>query len=348
MIITRTPFRVSFVGGGTDLPGYYNQRAGRVISTTIDKYVYVSVAPKFDGRVSVRYSRNENVDHVGDVHHTIVRECLEEFGIKDGIEIVTISDIPMNGTGLGSSSALTVGLLNALRAYTNTTWHGAEAAEMAFDIEVNRLGKPIGKQDQYAAFCGGLNHMIFTKSAVGIENLYKGSAVSGKDGVSRKKISCLVPDVDVNLRKIEWLDRSTMLFWLDRPRDGDAILEKQSGDIDEKMDVYEKAIDAVQEFLLWFDDGVADLEVGNIMGRAWEAKKQFCDMISDSYIDNTYQRAREAGAMGGKVLGAGGGGFLMLVVPQFAQEDVRRAVHPLREVPFKFTKSGSEVIYGGR
>ena len=347
MIISKTPLRISFCGGGTDLPGYYMKKAGRVISTTIDKYIYVTVAPKFDGRVSVRYSRTENVDDVEDLDHTIIRECLREFGIKSGIEIVTISDVPMNGTGLGSSSALTVGLLNALREYTGNVWHGVAAAEKAFDIEVNRLGAPIGKQDQYAAFVGGFNHMIFSKSAVGIENIRKGSAVSGKDGISRKKISCLCPDVDINLRKVAWLERSVMLFWLDRPRDGNAILKEQSAGIEGKMDVYDRSIDAVQEFLRWFDDGVADLDVGDILDRAWKTKKEYCEKISDSYIDQTYDRAKSAGAIGGKLLGAGGGGFLMLVVPEFAQDDVRRALHPLKEMPIKFTETGSEVIYGG-
>ena len=189
--------------------------------------------------------------------------------------------------------------------------------------------------------------MIFSKSCVGIDNIRKGSAWSGKDGVSRKRISCLCPDVDVNPRKIEWLERSVMLFWLDRPRDGNAILKKQSADIESKMVVYDTAIDSVKEFLEWFDDSVPDLAVGDIIDRAWRVKKMYCEKISDDYIDATYEKAKSAGAIGGKLLGAGGGGFLMMIVPEFAREDVRKALHPLRDMPIKFTETGSEVIYDG-
>ena len=239
MIITRTPLRISFVGGGTDLPAFYLKHTGQVVSTTINKYVYVTVNHKCDGRVSLRYSETENVARVEDLEHAIVRECLRLFGIDEGVEIVTISDVPMNGSGLGSSSSLTVGLLNALCAYTGTTWSAERLAYQAFNVEVNLLGAPIGKQDQYAAAYGAFNHFMFSSNGyVNTEDLYNGQ---------------MEPVIDKEWRngKIKWLEENTMLFYLDIGRDSGDILQKQIGEMDTMMPIFQALRRSAQTFLHW-------------------------------------------------------------------------------------------------
>lgn len=323
MIISRTPLRISFVGGGTDLPSYSDRYGGHVISTTIDKFVYVTVAHKFDGRVSVRYSEKEDVATTEGIKHTIVRECLRLFGIKGGVEIVTISDVPMKGTGLGSSSALAVGLLNALCAYTDTKWSKERLAEAAITIEIDRLKAPIGKQDQYATAFGGFNHLLFDVHGTGVDDLR----------------------IPSTAKKIQWLEDNTMLFCLERPRDSNDILSAQAAQMEENIPLYTGLTNAVYMFLDWFDNEMPDDAIGGIMNAAWETKKGLCSRISDSYIDETYSNAIGAGALGGKVAGAGGGGFLLLVVPKERREAIRNALFPLIEMPFKFTMEGSTVIY---
>jgi len=325
MIISRTPLRISFVGGGTDLPAYADRYVGEVISTTINKYVYVTAAHKFDGRVSIRYSETENVATVDELKHTIIRECLKSFGIKDGIEIVTISDVPMKGTGLGSSSALTVGLINALCAYMGVRSDEEDLAESAAYIEISKLNAPIGRQDQYAAAYGGFNHLQFGRGSVTVDEL-------------RMPSTC---------QKVIWLEDNTMLFWLHQERDANDILLEQSEQIDDRLPLYESMKESVHAFLNWADsrNDMPEDAVGGIMNIAWENKKAFCSSITTPHINDLYSRAIDAGAIGGKISGAGGGGFLMLIVPEDAQDSVRDALPEAHEMPFKFTIKGSEVVY---
>jgi len=321
VIITRTPLRISFVGGGTDLPGYYRFHGGQVISTTIDKYVYVTISEKFDGRVNLRYSETEDVGHVDELKHDIVRECLKHFGITNGVEIVTISDVPMRGTGLGSSSALTVGLLRALSEYTHQKLSLDVLADTACGIEIEKVGSPIGKQDQYAAAFGGFNHIEFgSADAVGVFGMN-------------------AP------RKIRWLENASMLFHLDRTRSANDILSKQSEEIGERLPIYSAMSTAVDWMREWLNDETPCEEVGEIIDQEWDRKKQLGNGISDDEIDVLYCTAKMAGALGGKVAGAGGGGFMLLIVPDEAKDAVREVMAPLHEMPFRFSTQGSEVIY---
>ncbi len=336
MIITRTPLRISFVGGGTDLPSYFVEHTGQVISTTIDKYVYVTVKQKFDGRVSLRYSESENVARVSELRHTIVRECLHLLGIYEGVEIVTISDVPMNGTGLGSSSALTVGLLKALGRYIGKKWYLEELARTAYKIEAEILGAPIGFQDQYAAVMGGFNHYVFGMTSIGTEDLYEGRVF-------------LIPGSEVNQEKISWLERNTMLFCLDQARDTNEILRDQADHMEDRLPIYDAHARSVWEFMYWLTNDSPYDAIGTIIDKAWQNKKKMSDRISTPSIDEAYEKAMRSGAIGGKIVGAGGGGFLMLIVPEEDQVDVRRELRgDLIEMPFQFSRKGSEVIYDGR
>lgn len=324
MIITRTPLRISFCGGGTDLPGYANNHIGEVVSAAIDKCIYVTVNKKFDGRINLRYSKTENVSRVHEVEHSIVRACLEYLKISEGIEIVTISDVPMQGTGLGSSSSLTVGLLNALSAYKGDYLDAEELAEMACKIEIDILKSPIGKQDQYAAAYGGLNHFTFNKDgSVTRKDLYR----------------------DYTSIKVKLFEESMMLFHLDRPRQANTILRHQAKKIDDMKLEYDAIKHLTNDLLGWLSDGFNSHVLGEIIDSSWLHKKNLCGQISNGYIDNLYERAKKAGALGGKVCGAGGGGFMMLVVPLDHQSDVKRAFRPLNVMPIKFDEEGSRVVY---
>jgi len=322
MIITRTPLRISFVGGGTDLPGYASKYTGEVVSAAIDKYVYVTVNQKFDGRVHLRYSHTEVVSAAQDLQHGIVRECLKLLGINRGIEIATISDVPMRGTGLGSSSSLTVGLLEALYAYRGRSIAGNDLAEMACQVEIDLLKAPIGKQDQYAVAYGGVNHFMFMPSGV-VEK----RSIAESNGA------------------IHWLEETTMLFYLGRTRQSKSILDDQSAHIEEKKREYDSLRGLVHDLLGWLYEDEGRDRVGWILDRAWEQKKKLSAKVSDVFIDTLYRRAKEAGAAGGKVCGAGGGGFLLLIVPEAQRGGVVQAMSPLQEMPFKFDREGAKVIY---
>lgn len=323
MIISRTPLRVSFCGGGTDQPAYYMKHGGEVVSVAIDKCIYVTINEKFDGRVHLRYSKTENVPKAGDIQHTIVRECLKLMKVKKGVEIVTISDVPMQGTGLGSSSSLTVGLLNALHTYKGKKINAKELAEMACYVEINILKAPIGKQDQYAAVYGGLNRFKFHKGGVIREDLYQ-------------KCSSI---------KIKWLEESTMLFYLNKQREGNHILAKQIKGIEDNKLIYDAMKGLVHDFIAWLKGDMPSPVVGQIIDMAWQNKKQLCGQVSNSYIDKFYNKAKGAGALGGKVAGAGGGGFIMLIVPKEHQQKVRESLYPLKEMGMQFDEEGSRIIY---
>lgn len=320
MIITRTPLRISFTGGGTDLPAFYKNGYGAVVSTSIDKYIYITVNKRFDDSIRVSYSQTEIVNHVDELKHDIARECLRMVGIPGGIEITSIADIP-SGTGLGSSSSFAVGLLNALYTYVGERLSAGELAKRACQIEINVLGHPIGKQDQYAAAYGGVNYFTFERSG----------------DVQREKI--LVSDND--LRN---MNRKLMMFYTGIRRSADGILSRQSQETKNKMEVLMFMRDQANRMR----DGRVQKgftpDFAKMLDEAWQKKKSITSGISNPEIDELYQKAISAGATGGKLLGAGGGGFILLYCDEPYQPAVREALG-LRELDFEISLNGSRVVY---
>ena len=324
MIISQTPLRLSFLGGGSDLPSYYRRRGGSVLSTAIDKCVYVTVSRKFDDAVRVSYSRTEEVANAAQVEHPIVREALGLLGIEGGIEITSVADIPAKGTGLGSSSTFTVGLLNALHAYAGRHASAERLAEESCDIEINRCGEPIGKQDQYAAAFGGFNFIRF----------------HADDSVEVQKILC-------RQETLEELQSMLMMFYTGITRSASALLAEQSANMvgeDEKIAAMDRMVASAEAVLGDLQSNRLDT-LGEALDESWQLKKSLAKGISNPVIDEAYAAARAAGALGGKILGAGGGGFLLFMVPRDKHETVRRALFGLRETPFGFARHGSRIIF---
>jgi D-glycero-alpha-D-manno-heptose-7-phosphate kinase len=320
VIISKTPLRISFAGGGTDFPDFYKETGGAVISTTIDKHIYVMVNPSFDGRVRVNYSKKEDVDGSGQVRHDLVREALKLVGISDGVEISTMADVPSDGSGLGSSSALTVGLLNALYRYRGITVSAEKLAQEACWIEIDRLGAPIGKQDQYACSYGGLKLYTFCKD---------GQVVYSNVGMSPVKR--------------EALGRELMLFHTGVARSARSVLTEQKARIPDTRSILQQIGEQVYPMRAYMTDGPRKL-VGMLLHEGWQLKKQLAQNICTPAINTLYQKALLAGATGGKISGAGGGGFILLHVPVEKQDPVRLALGSLRELQFEFDTLGSQVI----
>jgi D-glycero-alpha-D-manno-heptose-7-phosphate kinase len=327
MIVSRTPLRISFVGGGTDLRDFYEEHGGAVVSTAIDKWIHVVVAPRFEGDVRVSYSRTEIVDSATDVEHELVREAMRTAGVPRGVEVVTLADVPSHGTGLGSSSSVTVGVLNALYAYQGVYRSPLRLAEEAGAIEIEVLGKPIGLQDQYAAAVGGFNF---------IEFLPRGG------GVRVEPIVC-PPDT------LKQVQRSLLLFYTGRERSADSVLDGQR-DATRKGHATEaltKMRDLAFELRERLGAGEADA-LGDLLSENWSLKRTLVDGISDETVDGWYERALQAGASAGKLLGAGAGGFMLLVAPPDKHDAVRIALSKLREVPLRFAARGTHIAVLGR
>lgn len=320
MIITRTPLRISFTGGGTDLPAFYKNGYGAVVSTSIDKYIYITVNKRFDDSIRVSYSQTEIVNHVDELKHDIARECLRMVGISGGIEITSIADIP-SGTGLGSSSSFAVGLLNALYTYVGERLSEGELANRACQIEINVLGHPIGKQDQYAAAYGGVNYFTFERNG----------------DVQREKIS-------ISNNDLRNMNRKLMMFYTGIRRSADGILSRQSQETKNKMEVLTFMRDQANHMR----DGLVHEgftpKFAKMLDEAWQKKKSITSGISNPEIDELYQKAISAGAAGGKLLGAGGGGFILLYCEEQYQPAVREALG-LRELDFEISLNGSRVVY---
>ena len=320
MIITKTPLRISFTGGGTDLPDYYQKHGGAVVSAGINKYIYVTVNKKFDSKIRVSYSQTEIVDEVEELHHELVRECLKLVGIKGGIEITSIADIP-SGTGLGSSSAFTVGLLNALHVYDGYSPSSEELAQQACRVEIGVLKHPIGKQDQYAAAYGGMNYFQFDPD----------------DTVTRGRIYLS----DGDARKMR---QKLMLFYTGLTHNANTILKEQKQNTAAKMETldYMKS-QAVVMYRELSQKGFNE-SFGRALRDGWEKKRSLASTITNGAINECYNRALQAGAVGGKLLGAGGGGFLLFYCDEDKQEAVERAVG-LPRVNFHVSLRGSRVIF---
>lgn len=319
MIITKTPFRISFAGGLSDIKDYYHKSYGSVVSTTIDKYIYVTVNRKFDNNIRISYSKTEIVDHVQKIKHPIVREALRLTELDGCIEITTIADIPA-GTGLGSSSAFTVGLLNALYAFKGEHKGAETLAKEACEIEIDVLKEPIGKQDQYATAYGGLNQICFNPD----ESVFVNPVISKK-------------------QTKEELDRNLILFYTGIHRKASSILSESKKNMDNLRNHVDVLRDLSEKMVYALRNN--DLSsFGELMHKAWNYKKK-TGKVTNFDIDKYYEKARSAGALGGKILGAGGGGFLLLYCEHERQKSVRKALSNLKETEFHLEPQGSRIIY---
>lgn len=324
MIVTRTPLRISLVGGGTDMPSFYTYHSGAVVSAAIDKSIYVFVNPKFDGRYRVSYSVTENVDNISEIQHDIVREVLKVFQVK-GLEVVSVSDIPGDGSGLGSSSAFTVGLLRAMYAYTGYRALQTHLAEHAFSVEAVVCGHTVGKQDHYSAACGNLSFYSFSKQGVKIE----------------------IPNL--SKENLEVINSMLMLFWTGvRSSESETILKDQSERFkNETSSAQAGAILTELASQLCMDLQRGNFErIGKFVHTGWSLKKKLSSLISDQWIDALMEQAMRVGASGAKICGAGGGGFMLVVAHPEIRAAVEQAVG-LRSVPFKIGAPGSSVVYSG-
>lgn len=323
MIVSRTPLRVSFAGGGSDLEAFHREEPGAVITTAIRRYIYINVNRKFDARIRASYSVTEVVDSVGELRHELIRECLRELGVEGGIEITSISDIPSQGTGLGSSSSYTVGLLNALHAQRNEHASAERLAREACQIEIERCGKPIGKQDQYIAAYGGLQYLQFNP-----------------DG------SVFVDPVVCAAATRHTLESELLLLYTGLTRPAAAILSDQTRHI---------ANGRCRTMLRRLVHLAGDLRraltandlraFGEILHESWVVKRCVASGVTSDRIDEWYACARAHGAIGGKITGAGGGGFLLLYAPPHTHDAIRRALPHLKPMPFSIAPQGSKIIY---
>jgi D-glycero-alpha-D-manno-heptose-7-phosphate kinase len=320
MIITQTPLRIGLLGGGTDLPGYYRENGGRVLNCALDKYIYVIVKQRFDDEIYVNYSKKEIVSRVEDLEHELVRETMQMTGVTSGVEITTLADIPSAGSGLGSSSSVTVGLLHALFAYQGRQVSPEELAERACTIEIERCGKPIGKQDQYIAAFGGIRDIRFGPG----------------DEVAAEEVKLGAAD--------RWaLQRQIMLFYTGITRSADTILAEQSANMDARRPQLGLLRDLAGFAAERLRSGDVDA-IGPAMRESWEAKRKLASGVSNGRIDYAINRALEAGASGAKLTGAGGGGFLLVICPVERQRTVRQSLTDMRELPVKLDRLGSRVV----
>ena len=321
MIISKTPSRISFVGGGTDLPSFYEKDYGAVLSCTIDKYIYVIIKERFDDLIYVNWTKKEIIDKPNEIEHDLVREAMKKAGIKKGVEITMLADIPSEGSGLGSSSSLTVGLLNAFYTFKGIQVQTERLAREACEIEIDIIGKPIGKQDHYASAFGGLNEILFYK-----------------DG------SVKINNIKMPSDKLRVLGSNLLLFYTGVTRKADHILRKQKEKTETIFKILMEMRNQVHVLKNHFENEASD-SLGHILKEAWAMKKSLLSTISNKQIDEMYERALNAGASGGKICGAGGGGFLLLYVPREKQNSLREALRKYREVPFMLDKYGSRIIF---
>ena len=315
---------MSFVGGGTDLPSFYRKFGGAVVSTAISKFVYITLNEKFDHRIRVSYARTEEADTVADVQHPLVREAMKLLSVEGGIEITSVADIPSKGSGLGSSSAFTVGLLHALHAYSGRYASAEQLAREACAIEIERCGEPIGKQDQYAAAFGGFNFIEFNSD----------------DSVSVEPILC-------KRETLLKLQENIVVFYTGISRSASAILKNQEAAVatsEAKQKTLQRMAQLARDLKTELQRNNLDA-VGEVIHEGWELKRSITGEISSDGIDAWYSAARQAGATGGKLLGAGSGGFLMFYAPRENHEAIAAALKNLRRIPMTFEPQGSRIIF---
>ncbi len=324
MIITKTPFRASFAGGGTDLPAFYEQEDGVVVSMAINSFVYLAVHRFFEQRIVLKYSETESVEHVDQIRHGLIRECLKIVGVSEPLEITSFADIPSKGSGLGSSSAFAVGLISALQAFMGLPVSPEQSAALACEVEIGRLGEPIGKQDQYAAAYGGMNAITFrADGSVGVE------------------------PIALTEEARRHMEEHLVMFYTGLVRSASEILVEQK-----------RATESDQSKMALLRDmkglalGLRDClmagdvdQLGPIMHEGWRMKKGLASKISMPVIDAAYEAGMQAGATGGKLLGAGGGGFLLFYCPPAKRAELMRRLAPLRAVPIRMELRGSRVAF---
>lgn len=321
MIIIQTPLRVSLFGGGTDFPSYFREHGGCVLTSAIDKYIFVTIKRRFDAKIRVGYTKTEMVDSVPEIKHELIREAMCKTGITHGVEITTMGDIPSQGSGLGSSSTVTVGALHAMYTYKRQPVLTEQLAQEACEIEREILGKPIGIQDQYIAAYGGLRFMEF-----------------GTDGVVHSQ------RLDLPERTLRRLGDNLLLFFTGITRKADSILEEQKQNIKSRETILSEMKQIAHAARDELEEGNVDA-IGHLLHESWQLKKQLATRISNPALDGMYDTARKAGALGGKISGAGGGGFLLLYCPNGSQEKVRDALRDFQEYPFAIGRDGSKVIF---
>ena len=323
IVITQTPLRLSFFGGSSDIESFYLKNNGCVISSTIDKYIYVTLKSHgnlFDEKYRLNYQQAENLDNVKDIKNNIIRECLNFFKIEDPLYISTVADIPSQ-SGLGSSSSFTVGLLNALYSYTGKKVSAGKLAEEACHIEIEVIKSPIGKQDQYAAAFGGLNKFDFSSS-----------------GVQSQSLDMMINPIDVF--------KNFQLFWTGVKRSADDILNSISFTNPNNVENIKSIVkDCENVFEKIKQKEINNFEnLGKIFDKSWQSKKMLSTKISNKSIDDAYTLAKNRGSLGGKIAGAGGGGFLLLITPINKQKQVMDSLVNFTEVPIKYEPHGSRVI----
>jgi D-glycero-alpha-D-manno-heptose-7-phosphate kinase len=324
MLVIQTPLRISFFGGGTDFVDFYRQEEGCVLSTAIDKSIFVIIKRRFDRKIRLGYTRTELVERVDQLQHELIREALQVAGVNSQVEIGTLGDIPSTGSGLGSSSTVTVGVLNALYTFMNEPRTQEQLARLACEIEITRLGKPIGKQDQYIVAYGGLRFIRFLPDE-----------------------SVIVEKVDISESERRRFNQLLMLFYTKTPRQSANILKEQQKRIPDRMEVLREIKSMAYQGRKLLELGDFDA-FGCLLDEAWKIKKTLAPNISNPTIDDIYRTAIKAGALGGKITGAGGGGFLLLYCPREKQYQVRDALDGLEELSFHLENDGSKVIFNYR
>ncbi len=324
MILVRSPLRVSFFGGGSDLPQFYRKEPGAVLSVTINKFIYIAVNRTPYQDLKLMYSEIEVVKSIDAIRHPLIREALRHFDVRDGLEIGSFADIPTRGTGMGSSSCFTVGLLRALAEITGRRMTRFEIADLACDIEINRCGEPIGRQDQYAVAFGGLNFLRF----------------QAEDTVD------VVP-VRIDGRLLDRLQSNLMMFYTGRRRSASSVLAEQSENVatsTEKFATTRRLAEMAIQGHDLLSKGRLD-DFGRLLHDGWELKKSLASSVSDNELDSAYERAMKAGALGGKILGAGGGGYFLFYVPADCQESVQQALPEFQKFDFRFHESPCETAF---
>ena len=324
MIIVQTPLRISLFGGGTDFPSFFMEEGGCVLSSAIDKYIFVTIKGRFDSKLRVGYTQTEMVDEIDQIKHELIRESLRVTNIHCGVEITTMGDIPSEGSGLGSSSTVTVGALHAMYAYQGEIVSAERLAREACIVEMETLKKPIGIQDQYIAAYGGLRFFEFLPGGV----------------VKANKVK-----ISTDAQRV--LNDNFLLFFTGINRSSSTILGDQKSNIKERLSELREIKQIAYQSRDDIEKGNFDA-IGNLLNQSWELKKSLAGAISNGRINEIYEAALRAGAFGGKITGAGGGGFLMLYVPYELQSKVRNALHGLQELPFRLEADGTKVIFNYR
>lgn len=323
MIIVKTPFRISFFGGGTDYPDWYLRHGGQVLSTSINKYCYVSLRnlpPFFDHKFRICYSKVEHVSSVCEIQHRAIKAILNDYSIKDGLEIHCDADLPAQ-SGIGSSSTFAVCLAHALDVYSGKVRSKMELAEYATYVERELLGDTVGVQDQLAAAVGGLNHFEFARTG----------------DIKRTPVA-------ISAERLRELESHLMLFFTGFSRSASLIASKKVSSFEEKQDELIRIGEFVDEGLDLLKSETSMTEFGRLMDEAWKFKRSISKAVSTPEVDEMYDLAIRAGAIGGKLIGAGGGGFLLLVVPQDSRCDVSKALKDLIHVPFETEHNGSQIL----